>query len=141
MESPQHITGKYFCVKERDKWLWRTVFILKTVLPRIKKQVDKPGCKVNFSSMFKGKNQVPLILTGLLFVCAIVAAIGAISYYTASNELRNLQVEAARMEGRRNLTRVLAAEAMEYSKRNPSIDPILQSVGLKPTTASPKASK
>jgi len=103
--------------------------------------VDKRGGKAKFFSMFKGKNQAALVLTGMLFICAILSAIGAISYYAASNELRSLQVQAARMDGRRNLARALAAEAMEYSKRNPAIDPVLQSVGLKPAPASPKATK
>jgi hypothetical protein len=91
--------------------------------------------------MFDGKNQLPFILTGLLFICAIVAAVGASSYFIASSELRGLQTEAARMDSGRNLARALAAEAVEYSKRNPAIDPILQSVGAKPAPASPKAAK
>lgn len=91
--------------------------------------------------MFEGKNQLPLILTGLLFVCAIVAAIGAASYYTASSDMRALQAKAALMESGRSLTRALAAEAMEYSKRDPSIDPILHSIGAKQPPSSPKTAK
>lgn len=108
---------------------------------RAEKQVDNLRDKVKFPPMFEGKNQLLLILTGLLFVCAIVAAIGAAAYFNASTELRVLQTEAARMDSGRNLARVLAAEAVEYSKRNPAIDPILQSVGAKPVPASPKAAK
>lgn len=91
--------------------------------------------------MFDGKNQLPLILTGLLFVCAVVAAIGAIAYFVASSELRGFQMQVTRMESGRNLARALAAEATEYSKRNPAIDPILQSIGAKPAPSSPKAAK
>ena len=103
--------------------------------------MDKRHSEDKFSPMFEGKNQPLLILTGLLFVCAIVAAIGATSYYLASSELRGLQNQAGQMEGRRALTRALATDAVEYSKRNPAIDPILQSVGLKQPPSSPKAAK
>lgn len=103
--------------------------------------MDKVCGEVKFPPMFEGKNQLPLILTGLLFVSAILSAVGALSYYTASSQLRNLQAQIAKMESGRNLTRALAAEAVEYSKRNPAIDPVLQSVGLKPAPSSPKASK
>ena len=103
--------------------------------------MDKLERKVRFHVMFEGKNQLLLILTGLLFVCAIVAAIGASSYYVASSDLRNLQAQAARMDSGRNLARALAAEAVEYSKRDPAIDPILQSIGAKPALSSPKAAK
>jgi hypothetical protein len=147
---------KFFCVKERVKCTRPgspASIILRydsnrfTKLVRsfsawlLEKQVDKLRSEVKFAPMFEGKNQLPLILTGLLFVCAIVAAVGAICYSIASTELRALQSQAARMESGRNLTRALASEAMEYSKRNPAIDPILQSVGLKPAPASPKAAK
>jgi hypothetical protein len=77
----------------------------------------------------------------LLFICAIVAAIGAIAYYSASSELRGLQSQVARMESGRNLARALEAEALEYSKRNPAIDPILRAVGSKPAPTTPKAAK
>lgn len=91
--------------------------------------------------MFEGKNQLPLILTGLLFVSAILSGLGAISYYSCSSQLRKLQTQVANMEAKRQLTRALAADALEYSKHNPAIDPILQSIGLKTPPSSPKAAK
>jgi hypothetical protein len=36
----------------------------------------------------------------------------------------------------RALFQALANDAIEYSKRNPAIDPILQSVGINPAAAS-----
>jgi|SRR6187402_2807393 hypothetical protein len=109
--------------------------------PAAKNQVDKSGRKVKFSAMFSEKNFLPLILIGLLFVSAIISAVCATLYVQSSVELRGLQMQAATMEQKRALTRALAQDAIEYSKRNPAIDPILQSVGLKAPPASPKATK
>ena len=91
--------------------------------------------------MFSEKNLLPLVLVGLLFISAIISAVCAVLHMRGSSELRNLQLQAAMVEQKRALTRGLATDAMEYSKRNPAIDPILQSVRLKPTPTSPKASK
>ena len=84
---------------------------------------------------------MPSALTGLLLVSAVTCATLAILYVRGASELRGLQGQAAAIENNRNLVRALAADAIEYSKRNPAIDPVLQSVGLKPAPGSPKASK
>ncbi len=91
--------------------------------------------------MFSGKNLLLTILTGLLFLSAVLSAICAIIYVRGSGELRGLQGQAASIDNNRAVTRALAGEAMEYSKRNPSIDPVLQTFGLKSAPASPKATK
>jgi len=83
----------------------------------------------------------PLILVGLLFLSAIISAACAILHMRGSGELRNLQIQAATVEQKRAFTRALANDAIEYSKRDPSIDPILQTLGLKQAPASPKAAK
>ena len=87
---------------------------------------------------------MPLILTGLLFVSVIFSAICVVTYVRGTAELRGLQGKAAAIESNRNLVRSLAAEALEYGKRNPAIDPVLQTFGLKAANAapiSPKATK
>ncbi|MEO5804724.1 MAG: hypothetical protein ABIR24_14460 [Verrucomicrobiota bacterium] len=91
--------------------------------------------------MFSGKNLLALILTGLLFLSAALSAVCAVLYVRGSGELRGLQTQAAAIDNNRNLTRALATDAMEYSKRNPAIDPILRSVGLKSESSSPKVAK
>ena len=91
--------------------------------------------------MFSGKNLLPSVLTGLLLVSAVTCFAFAVIYMRGTGEMRSLQGQAAAIENNRNLVRALANDAIEYSKRNPAIDPVLQSVGLKPAPASPKASK
>lgn len=76
-----------------------------------------------------------LILVALIFCSALFSSLCVYLYVKGIVELRGLQAQAARVENSRNLLRALAAESVEYSKRNPAIDPLLQSVGLKTGTA------
>jgi hypothetical protein len=91
--------------------------------------------------MASEKNLLLQVLVVLLFICALTSAISAIVYMESSGELRSLQIQAATLEQKRVLTRALVNDVLEYSKRNPEIDPILRSIGLKPALSSPKASK
>jgi len=91
--------------------------------------------------MFTGKNLVPLTLVALIFFSALFSLFCVFLYMRGMGELRGLQAQAARVENSRNLLRLIAAESVEYSKRNPAIDPLLQSVGLKQGAATPKATK
>ena len=91
--------------------------------------------------MFTGKNLVPLTLVTLIFFSALFSSFCVYFHIKGTGELRGLQAQAARVENSRNLLRALAGESLEYSKRNPAIDPLLQSVGLKPGTPTPKATK
>lgn len=91
--------------------------------------------------MSSGKNILPLVLTGLLFVSAITAAVCTMVYVRGANELRGLQAQASAIENNRNLVRALANDAVEYSKRNPAINSTLQSFGLNSAPISPKATK
>jgi hypothetical protein len=103
-------------------------------------QVDKLHCVARFSDMFSRKNILPLLLTGLLFISATISIYYAMAYVKTTAELRGLQLQATAIDNNRNLVRALANDAVEYSKRNPAINPILQTFGLS-STASPKATK
>jgi hypothetical protein len=54
------------------------------------------------------------------------------NYYFSWRELQKLQATALDMSTKLNAAQSLAAEAVEYSKRNPAIDPILVQFELKP---------
>ena len=84
---------------------------------------------------------VPSILVGLLFLSAVYSAISAITYWKDSSELRNLQAQAVAIEKNRAIIRALANDTLEYSKRNPSINPVLQPFGFQQPISSPKAAK
>ena len=54
----------------------------------------------------------------------------------ASRELRMWQMQVAMVQNNRAVVNALTAEALEYSKKNPNIDPILESFNVKPKTNS-----
>lgn len=95
--------------------------------------------------MFEGKNRLPAMLIGLLLVSALTAAVFTVVFIQSNRDLRSLQAQAATIQNNRLIAQSMANDCLEYSKRNPAIDPILQSIGLKPkpqATASPaKTSK
>ena len=76
-----------------------------------------------------------MILTGLLFVCALAA--GTLAFLQGRNmrEYRTLQGRAAYISTQRARAQAVLNEALEYGKRNPAIDPLLQALGAKPRPA------
>lgn len=54
-------------------------------------------------------------------------------------KLQKLQPQVANIQNYQNIVNALANEALEYSKHNPAIDPILEPVGLKPGKTTPTA--
>jgi hypothetical protein len=90
---------------------------------------------------------LPPLMVGVLLLIGLLTALFTIRYYFSLKELQRLQIEYARMTQRRNMIQSLANEAVEYSKSNSAIDPILFEFELKPkpgaaaTPAQPKAAK
>ena len=76
----------------------------------------------------------PLItfLLAALGMSAVLSVIFCALYVSSTRELRLLQGQMTFINGRINSVTALANEALEYSKRNPAIDPILESIGMKP---------
>jgi len=82
-------------------------------------------------------NPIGAILVTVLFMCAMGTAWLSVRYFFAVRELQRLQGAANTMSQTLNAAQALANEAVEYSKRNPAIDPILYQYELKPKPASP----
>jgi hypothetical protein len=97
------------------------------------------------SKILMGKNTTALVLVGLLLISTLFTAF--FSYYavTRNGELRRLQMQMTSINNNQTIARALANDAVEYSKRNPAIDPILQAYGVKPkpvaTTPAAKSGK
>ena len=75
------------------------------------------------------------ITTLLLVALAVLSVWSAIScgrFIWRSRELRRLQGEVGAINQRRAGMNMLVSDVLEYSKKNPSIDPILESIGAKP---------
>ena len=87
-------------------------------------------------------NSLAVALVGMLLVVGAFTAWFAVTFNLSYLQLRRLQTKAATYTNNRALVQTLAGDLVDYSKRNPAIDPILQSIGLKAagTTAAPAAS-
>jgi len=87
------------------------------------------------------RNQIIAGLVGVLFGLAAGCAVFAKSYASAMNDLRQTQAQVSAQNGRLNLLQSLVNDTMEYSRRNPGIDPVLQSLGLKSNATQPAPTK
>ncbi len=78
-------------------------------------------------------NKSPLtkILVGILAILSIWSLILCYSFISRSRQLRALNAQANAISFRQNLLNSLAADCVEYSKKNSAIDPILEGVGIK----------
>ena len=84
-------------------------------------------------------NALTLLLVAILSVTALWAVVLAIWHVWSINAIQQLQADVTRVDRKRNLAVALGNEAMEYSKRNPAINPILVSVKLKTNPVPPAA--
>lgn len=77
------------------------------------------------------------ILVGVLFLCGVMTAAFSFWYFISVKELQRLQAQYISINNNRNAVQSLAAEAVEYSKKNPAIDPILFEFEVKSRAAAP----
>jgi hypothetical protein len=78
----------------------------------------------------KSNSLITVLLGGLILV-AVCAAYFLLSYNFAYRELRRLQPRVVAATNTRAVMQALAADLLEYSKRNQDIDPLLLTVGIK----------
>ena len=71
------------------------------------------------------------LLLALLTASALLSVALCWLYIGRGRELRNLQGLVGRIQNNRQLAQNLAAEGLEYSKKNPAIDPLLEAAGVK----------
>jgi uncharacterized protein YcsI (UPF0317 family) len=79
------------------------------------------------------------VLIGVLTVSALLSVGFCWRYVATTRELRSLQTQANLINNNRTMINALANDAVEYSKKNPAIDPVLESVNLKPGKSAPAA--
>ena len=95
-----------------------------------KNSLDKPRQNIKFGPTMKNS----LLLAALLAVF-LLGAIGtvlmSVRYFFAVREMQGLQAQVVAVNHNRSLVQSLASDAIEYSKKNDAINPILASVGLK----------
>ena len=71
------------------------------------------------------KNPIAALLVSLLFISALMTAFLATRYFFTVRSLKKMQMQVNSVQQSRSVIHKLALEAVEYSKRDPSIDPIL----------------
>ena len=81
------------------------------------------------------------ILVGVLAVISLWSLVLCGMYVHRSRQLVDLKNRAAAINYRQNAINSLVNDTVEYSKRNPAIEPILESAGVKPKSASAGAAK
>jgi type II secretory pathway component PulJ len=91
-------------------------------------------------------NRLIIVMVALLLLLVLGAAVLCTSYVRTLTYAQLLQAESQRLQTQlamanrtRNIIRAMAEDALEYSKRNPAIDPILQQFDVKPKPAAPAA--
>jgi hypothetical protein len=78
------------------------------------------------------KNPFISFLAGALCLAAVAVFALTIICEWRFRQLRRIQPLVLQVQQNSKFADALANEIMEYSKRNPAVDPILQNVGLKP---------
>jgi hypothetical protein len=79
------------------------------------------------------------ILLAALAISALASLILCWLYISSARELHNLQFQTSVINQRQAVMNALATDVMEYSKKNPAVDPILESVFLKQKSSPPAA--
>jgi hypothetical protein len=82
-------------------------------------------------------NLLGILLVAALLTSSLWACRSAWMWFTGARQAQALEFNYQRMNNISVAIQSLANEAAEYSKRNPSIDPILIDYNVKPRPAAP----
>ena len=72
---------------------------------------------------------------GVFLVCALYTVWLSVRVYFSGQELQQIQYQYMGLEQTHEALQSLANEALEFSKKNPAINPILQRFEIKPKIA------
>ena len=81
-----------------------------------------PSMKLNFLALF---------LVGVFAACAVGVAWLSLVYFFSMKDFTRLNIRAVSINNTRTAVQSLANEAVEYSRRNPAIDPLLERFDVK----------
>ncbi len=81
-------------------------------------------------------NQLISMLVGILFITTGMAGFLVFQYHSAHTKFQEIQAE---FNNTRALVQAISADAVEYSKKNPAIDPLLKTFNLMPGNPAPAA--
>jgi Tfp pilus assembly protein PilX len=84
-------------------------------------------------------NPMSTVLLGVLTLSALASVVLCLLFTTNTRQKNLLQSQATAIINKRTIINALVNDVVEYSKKNQAIDPILDSVGLKPGKSTPAA--
>jgi len=82
------------------------------------------------------KSPLTTVLLAALLISVLASAGFCCAYIFKAREVRALQGQIAGIQNNRAVIAAVISDALEYSKRNSAIDPILEAAGLKPSKSS-----
>lgn len=71
------------------------------------------------------------VLIGLLALMTLCSAGLSYLYIRSAAELRNLNTQVGFVNNNHALVNAVATDAVEYGKKNPAINPLLEAIGIK----------
>jgi hypothetical protein len=80
-------------------------------------------------------NLANMVLTAFLAVSLLLSVVFCLQFMFRVREYRSISGQINIVNAERGRLQQLAAECLQYSEKNPAINPILETVGLKPKTA------
>jgi hypothetical protein len=80
------------------------------------------------------------VLAGALALAALVTAWSFFSFQQYAKSLHALQAQVTEINVNRTRLQGLLTEALEYTKRDPTLEPLLQSMGVRFRTNTPPPS-
>jgi hypothetical protein len=77
-------------------------------------------------------NSLTSVLLGVLAISALGSMILYVMWASTIRDSRRIQLQVYSAQYNKNMANMLATDLLEYSKRNPAIDPLLVEFGFKP---------
>ena len=79
------------------------------------------------------------VLLGVLTLSALASVVLCLLFTTNTRQKNLLQSQATLIINKRTFINALVNDAVEYSKKNQAINPLLESIGYKPANSAPAA--
>jgi len=86
-------------------------------------------------------NPLAVALVTALFLSALASSWFSIWWFLGARELQSLEYQFQSMSQISAAMQSLANDAVDYGRRNPAIDPLLNQFDLKPRSAAPPAAQ
>jgi hypothetical protein len=84
-------------------------------------------------------NPLAVVLVTALFLSALASSWFSVWWFLGARELQSLEYQFQSMSQISAAMQSLANDAVDYGRRNPAIDPLLNQFDLKPRPAAPPA--